>query len=115
LIRNKYLRDTSITQVTKRPGDSQFWTGLMNVKDQFLDFGNFRLQNGAQIRLWEDKWLGDSTLKEQYPNLYNIVRNKSATVVNIFSTIPLNISFRRSLVDANLQSWHNLVLRIADI
>jgi hypothetical protein len=26
LIRNKYLRDRSITQVTKRPDDSQFWT-----------------------------------------------------------------------------------------
>jgi hypothetical protein len=87
----------------------------MNAKDQFLDFGNFILQNGAHIRFWEDKWRGDSTLKEQYPNLYNIVRNKSATVANIFSTRPLNISFRRSLVDANLQSWHNLVLRIADI
>jgi hypothetical protein len=36
-------------------------------------------------------------------------------IANIFSTRPLNISFRRSLVDANLQSWYNLVLRIADI
>jgi hypothetical protein len=114
LVRNKYLRDKSITQVNKRPGDSLFSTGLMNAKDQFLNFGYFILQNGAQIRFWEDKWLGDSTLKEQYLNLYIIVRNKSATVANIFSTRPLNILFRRSLVDANLRSWHNLVLRIAD-
>jgi hypothetical protein len=35
--------------------------------------GNFKLQDGKQIRFWEDKWLGDSSLKEQYPNLYNIV------------------------------------------
>jgi hypothetical protein len=47
LIRNKYLRDRPITQVTKRPGDSQFWIGLMNPKDQFLEFGNFILENGA--------------------------------------------------------------------
>jgi hypothetical protein len=36
----------------------------MNVKDQFLCFGNFRLQNGSQIRFCEDKWLSATTLKE---------------------------------------------------
>jgi hypothetical protein len=45
-----------ITQVGKKSGDSQF-IGLMNVKNQFLTFGNFRLQNGTQIRFWEDIWL----------------------------------------------------------
>jgi hypothetical protein len=45
-----------ITQVGKKSGDSQF-IGLMNVKNQFLTFGNFRLQNSTQIRFWEDIWL----------------------------------------------------------
>jgi hypothetical protein len=87
----------------------------MNVKDQFLSFGNFRLQNGNQIRFWEDAWLGASALKDQYPNLYNIVRKKNATVSNVFSVSPLNVSFPRSLVGENLNSWHNLVLNIANI
>jgi hypothetical protein len=43
LLRNKYLRIMSLTQVGKKPGDSQFWTSLMNVRDQFLTFDNFRL------------------------------------------------------------------------
>jgi hypothetical protein len=115
LLRNKYLIDKSITQVKKQPGDSQFWIGLMNTKDQFPSFENFRLQSGNQIRFCEDKWIGASTLREQYLNLYNLVRKKSVTVQYVFSTIPLNISFRRSLVGANLQAWHNLVMRIADI
>jgi hypothetical protein len=87
----------------------------MNFKDQFLSFWNFRLQSGNQIRFWEDIWLGATTFKEQYPNLYNIVWKKSATVSDVFWTRPLNISFRRSLVNANLQSWQNLVLRIANV
>jgi hypothetical protein len=77
--------------------------------------GNFKLQDGKQIRFWEDKWLGDNTLKEQYLNLYNIVQKKSATVAKNFSTRPLNVSFRRSLVAANLQSWHHLILRLANV
>jgi hypothetical protein len=36
LIRNKCLGSKTLTQVTKKPGDSQFWCGLMNVKDDFF-------------------------------------------------------------------------------
>jgi hypothetical protein len=53
--------------------------------------------------------------KNEYPNLYNIVRRKNATVTDIFRTRPLNISFRRSLVAENLNSWNHLVLRLAHI
>jgi hypothetical protein len=87
----------------------------MNIKDQFLCFSNFKLQNGKQIRFWEDRWMRVHTLKDQYPNKYNIVRKKSATVSNMFSTRPLNVSFRRSLVADNLQYCYNLVLRLANV
>jgi hypothetical protein len=115
LLRNKYLGDKSITQVSRKPRDSQFWSGLMNIKDQFLSMGSFKLQDEKQIRFWKDKWLGANALKEDYPNLYNIVRRKSATVADIFRTRPLNITFRRSLVAENLYSWHHLILRLAHI
>jgi hypothetical protein len=87
----------------------------MNIKDQFQSLGNFKLQDGNQIRCWEEKWLGANALKDEYPNLFNIVRRKSATVADIFSAGPLNITFRRSLVAANLYSWNHLVLRLAHI
>ena len=77
--------------------------------------GIFRLQNGMQIRFWEDIWLGSSTLREEYPNLYNIVRRKNDTAFDILSTPPLNISFRRSLVDQNQNDWNSLVVRIVDV
>jgi hypothetical protein len=35
--------------------------------------------------------------------------------MKVFSLRPLNVSFRRSLVDGNLQSWHNLVMRLTNI
>jgi hypothetical protein len=82
---------------------------MNNVKDEFLNFGNFILQSGNQIRFWEDIWLDPNTLREQYPNLYYIVHEKDDTIANALSIVPLNISFRRSLVDANL------VMRIAQV
>jgi hypothetical protein len=62
LLRNKYMGNKTLTQVNRKPEDSQFLIGLMNIKDQFLSMGNFKLQDGNQIRFWEDKWLGDNTL-----------------------------------------------------
>jgi hypothetical protein len=115
MARNKYLGGKAITQVNRKPGDSQFWSGLMNIKDQFLSLGSFKLQDERQIRFWEDKWLGAHALRDEYSNLYNIKRRRNAIVANIFRSRPLNISFRRSLVAENLHSWNQLVLRLTHI
>jgi hypothetical protein len=43
------------------------------------------------------------------------IKEKSATVQYVFSTISLIVSFRSSLVGVNLQSWHDLVLSTATV
>jgi len=116
LLRRKYLRFKSLTQVEHSPGDSHFWSGLMRVKPELLRWGKFKLGNGSLIRFWEDTWLGNKPLKNQYPTLYNIVRKKkSALVSSVLSSIPLNVSFGRLLMANNLLSWHQLVARVIDI
>jgi hypothetical protein len=50
LIKNKYLGIKTITQVTRNLGDFQFWSGLMNVKNDFLSMGSFIMQDGKKIR-----------------------------------------------------------------
>jgi hypothetical protein len=52
-----------------------------SILSMFLSMENFILQDGKQIRFCEDIWLGTTTFKDQYPNLYNIVRKKSVTVM----------------------------------
>ena len=69
LIKNKYLKNKTLSQVEKKAGDFHFWASLMGVKDQFINLGWFRLNNGTQIRFWEDKWLGHQAFKTRYPNL----------------------------------------------
>jgi hypothetical protein len=39
LWRRKYVRDSTIAQVRRKQGDSHFWSGLMKVKDSFLNLG----------------------------------------------------------------------------
>ena len=97
------------------PGDSQFWAGLMKVKDEFLSMGRFDLGDGTQVRFWEDSWITPRPLKTIFPALYNIVRKKSASVRTVLSTTSLNVAFIRSLMGPNLQAWYNVVLMVAHV
>jgi len=76
IIKNKYLGSKPIVQAQWKSGDSHFWASLMKVKNDFLKFGSFTIKDGPQIRFWEDVWLGNRSLREQYPQLYNITRKK---------------------------------------
>ena len=76
IIKNKYLGSKPIVQSQWKSGDSHFWASLMKVKNDFLKFGSFIIKDGSQIRFWKDVWLGNGSLREQYPQLYNITREK---------------------------------------
>ena len=47
--------------------------------------------------------------------MYSITRKKHITVAAVFSSTPLNISFRRALTGNKLTEWHNLVLRTMNV
>ena len=102
LLRNKYLRNKTLTQVQYMSEESQFWASLMKVKEEFLSLGKFDLSDGSQVRFLEDSWIRPRPLKSLFHALYNIVRKKSAYVRTVLSTTPLNMAFRRSLVGVNL-------------
>ncbi|WVZ48782.1 hypothetical protein U9M48_000191 [Paspalum notatum var. saurae] len=73
-------------QVEKRPGDS-------------LLVG----PHGDQMTILEDTWLGNQPLKLKYHSLFNIVRNKHATVAE------------KSVVERQTYRLASLVLRVSDV
>jgi hypothetical protein len=44
-----------------------------------------------------------------------VVRDSHATVSKVMATQPLNVSFRRALMDDKLVEWHKLVAQIANV
>jgi len=87
----------------------------MKVKWDFLRFGTFMIQNGSQVRFWEDIWLGNTPLREQYPQLYNIARGKHDTMEAVLSAYPPNVSWRRDLFGDKLVMWNNLLSRLTTV
>ena len=47
--------------------------------------------------------------KAKYPSLFTVVRDPHVTVAKVLATRPLNLYFRRALVDNKLVEWQNLV------
>jgi hypothetical protein len=75
----------------------------------------FVIKDGTNTRFWDDTWISDKPLKDTYPSLYHIARDRHVTVSKVMSSRPLNISFRRSLVDNNLSQWLHLVARVSNV
>jgi hypothetical protein len=75
----------------------------------------FSIKDGSKIRFWEDKWLGNVTLWEQYPTLYSIVYHKGDTIAKVMETSPPNVTFRIDLSGKRLVSWDALLQRLANI
>ena len=49
LLTRKYLGDKSLSQVVNKLGTSQSWSGLMNIKNQFLRFGSFQVKMECKL------------------------------------------------------------------
>ncbi|WVZ93145.1 LOW QUALITY PROTEIN: hypothetical protein U9M48_039151 [Paspalum notatum var. saurae] len=79
------------------------------VKLDFLRFGVFLVKDGSQVRFWEDIWLDEAALKDQYPSLYDIARPKSITIAEAMSSSPPSISWRRQFYRTNLDNWNSLL------
>jgi hypothetical protein len=55
----------------------------MRVKRDFFSRGTFKIGNDKTTRFWEDVWLGEISLTNQYPSLYSIdsiVQGKNVSV-----------------------------------
>jgi hypothetical protein len=87
----------------------------MRVKDDFFQRGRFVVGDGSTVQFWEDRWLGNLSLAENYPNLYNIVQHKHVLVADLLSRVPLNISFRRTLTGVKWHKWIHLCQRLIQI
>jgi hypothetical protein len=87
----------------------------MATKKFFFVLGSFFLKDGSEIRFWEEKWLGNATLREQYPALHSIIRHKGDTIAKVMETSPPTVAFRRDLSGQRLVAWNALLQRLANI
>jgi hypothetical protein len=58
------------------------WKTIRKEWGNFVKYVNFEVGDGTKIKFWQDIWCGSCSLKEGYPDLFHIARDKEALVVD---------------------------------
>lgn len=48
------------------------WFEIAKNYSFFLRFLNFKANEESRIKFWKDKWVGDRTLEERFPDIFSI-------------------------------------------
>lgn len=64
--------------------------------------------NGLNTRLWEDTWLGDVPLCNNFARLYNVNVSFNISVTKVFNEGWRSIMFRRHLRGVSALAWQEL-------
>jgi hypothetical protein len=73
----------------------------------------WKIGNGRKIRLWEDNWLGSSSLAIQFWPLYRILNEKNKTVAELWDG--LKCTFIRNVSEEFYQDWLDVVQLVSTI
>jgi hypothetical protein len=96
------------TAVPQGPHGVSLWKNIGGGWAKFERFIYFKVGNGARIRFWYDTWCGDYPLKDIFPNLYCIARDKEAFVAAHLqlrnNSIHWEVNFTRAAQDWELES-----------
>ena len=58
------------SKVCRRTHGCGLWRSIDEGWESFSKHLSFVVGEGTHIRFWHDRWIGDNTLKDLYPNLY---------------------------------------------
>ena len=66
------------TKVCRRTHGCGLWRSIHEGWESFSKHLSFVASEGTRIRFWYDRWVGDNTLKDLYPELYVCLTAKEA-------------------------------------
>uniref|UniRef100_A0A2N9H196 Reverse transcriptase zinc-binding domain-containing protein n=1 Tax=Fagus sylvatica TaxID=28930 RepID=A0A2N9H196_FAGSY len=62
------------------PNGVSLWKNIRKEWTTVSSFLSFEIGDGSMVSFWTDRWCGTTSLKEAYPDLFRISRNKEALV-----------------------------------
>jgi hypothetical protein len=108
ILKAKYLGDRDVFAHETPWKGSQFWSALQKVKWYFKLGARHHVQNGNQTYFWLDWWLGNTPLRDRYPQLFDCCAFPFIMVRAARQGQGWGILFRRPLGVAETIEWENL-------
>jgi hypothetical protein len=80
------------------------WKHIRKGWDKFSQFIKFEVGDGSTIKFWADFWCGTGPLKQTYPELYRLARNKDAFIGDYMEHRNGSIHWQLQLT-CSVQDW----------
>ena len=74
------------TKVCRRTHGCGLWRSIHEGRESFSKHLSFIVGEGTRIRFWHDRWIGDYTLKDLYPEVYVCSAAKDACISEVLWT-----------------------------
>ena len=56
------------------------WKGILACREDFWKGVRFKVGRGNKVSFWKDKWCGEETLRDRFPQLYCMSVSREASV-----------------------------------
>ena len=102
------------TKVCKRAHECGLWRSINEGCESFSKHLSFAVGDGTRIYFWHDRWIGENSLKDCYPELYACLAIKDACISEVLwapegDTVRVwNLSFYRAFEDWELAASYFL-------
>ena len=100
---------------SRSSGASNFFKGFMWAAQAAKMGYRWKVGNGRKLRLWEDSWLGSSSLAIQFWPLYRNFNEKNKSIAELWDGQDLKRTFRRNVREDLYQVWLEVVALVSTI
>ena len=96
------------------------WKDIRKGWEEFSIRTRIHIGNGRSTRFWWDIWVGDSKLKDTFPQLFRMATNNSAAVADLWGRQGggggvWEVHFRRSFQDWELEEVSRFLEHISAV
>ncbi|WMV21262.1 hypothetical protein MTR67_014647 [Solanum verrucosum] len=90
------------------------WRTIRNLWPKLSRSIGYKVGEGTRILFWKDKWIGQNSLMEDFPDLFSFCGNPEASIAETWTNQGWNIIFRRLLNDWEVERVASLLQRLND-
>ena len=87
-----------------------------NISQRWPSFSHhilYDIGDGSNVKFWQDRWCGETSLAIRYPNLFRFCRNKDASVAELMKSangvLFWDVRFFRGVHDQNLEAMSDFM------
>jgi hypothetical protein len=99
----------------KKHDGSQFWRGLMAVREEVMRSLIYKVGNEKKIRFWHETWVGECPLKIRFQEIFVICNQKEWSVFNVTRDGGINLTFKRNFGNEEEQECEDLQMLLGGV